>query len=144
MKNITKYFTHFFIFIKFKFLEREYFSHDNNTNIASPPSPSSSQYHYNRHLPRHSSTIVQLGPLPRVEVRRRIKLLEARQQQFNHQRSRSAISHIRTSNSSSDRSPSARRSLERIQKATTQSQIPASYARARKYIPPALPSGIRV
>ena len=104
---------------------------------------SSSQYQYNRQLPRHSSTIVQLGPLPRVEVRRRIKLLEARQQQTNHQRSRSAVSHAR-SGSSAARSPSAQRSLERIQRATAPSPAPASYARARRYVPTALPSGIRV
>ncbi|KAL7077461.1 hypothetical protein ACQ4LE_003174, partial [Meloidogyne hapla] len=115
--------------------EREYLNDDMNG------ASSSSQYQYNRQLPRHSSTIVQLGPLPRVEVRRRIKLLEARQQQTNHQRSRSAFSHAR-SGSSSARSPSAQRSLERMQRATAPSPAPPSYARARRYIPPALPSGI--
>ncbi|KAF7637385.1 hypothetical protein Mgra_00003130 [Meloidogyne graminicola] len=66
----------------------------------------------NRKLPRHSSTIVQLGPLPRIEVRRRIKLLEAKQQQqqqFNHQRSRSAISYRPSTSNSFIRSPSAQR-----------------------------------
>uniref|UniRef100_A0A915LMT0 Uncharacterized protein n=1 Tax=Meloidogyne javanica TaxID=6303 RepID=A0A915LMT0_MELJA len=121
-------------------IEREYLTHNNEDMNGGA---SSSQYQYNRQLPRHSSTIVQLGPLPRVEVRRRIKLLEARQQQTNHQRSRSAVSHAR-SGSSAARSPSAQRSLERIQRATAPSPAPASYARARRYIPTALPSGIRV
>uniref|UniRef100_A0A914MV30 Uncharacterized protein n=1 Tax=Meloidogyne incognita TaxID=6306 RepID=A0A914MV30_MELIC len=120
-------------------IEREYLTHNNEDMNGGA---SSSQYQYNRQLPRHSSTIVQLGPLPRVEVRRRIKLLEARQQQTNHQRSRSAVSHAR-SGSSAARSPSAQRSLERIQRATAPSPAPASYARARRYVPTALPSGIR-
>ncbi|KAL3094754.1 hypothetical protein niasHS_006049 [Heterodera schachtii] len=86
-------------------------------------------------MPRHTSTIVTLGPLPRTDVRRKIRAIEVRDRK---ERSRSAIARERADRS---QSPAAHRAQERMRQLTQASPTPASYEHARKYVPPALPPG---
>lgn len=89
-------------------------------------------------LPRHSSTIVTVGPLPRIDVQRRVRTIEVYDKR---ERSRSAAAHARPDRS---RSPSAQRSRERMHALTRASPSPASYERALSYKPPALPPKCQV
>ncbi|KAI1722688.1 protein pat-12 [Ditylenchus destructor] len=101
-------------------------------------------------LPPHSSTLTDRArsAVPKVDIRRRMRVFE-QDRDYTNDRWRSASGpssappHLGRPVSASERSPSAQRSLDRIQLSTQASPAPASYSTARKYVPAPLPPGYR-
>lgn len=133
---------------------------DDSREVSSNGDPSSTSRQFRRvpivndwekiyDLPPHSSTITarpaEEWPRNVVDVRRRVRRFEEEAPQS--QRSRSLHGGERPLSATSIATTSSsvnRESLERMRRSTQASPAPPSYERARRYVPPPLPSGYRV